>query len=172
MRTWCGRAALVTMAVLALGCNTMGRQPKLSNPTIEPATLKPGDSAVITVKATDKNKIIHRIVGTVQEDARMPLPLRDDGKAPDEAAGDNIWSLQVDVPFMAPPGQFTLELTAYDSRGQAIIVRKSRKETGPLTANCTLVIQYPPESVGTPGAPTPPESPPAQPPAETPAPAQ
>lgn len=135
----------VVMAATVMGCNTLGRQPRLENASIAPAALMPEQSAVITVKVVDKHGIVDRVVGVVQEDPRMKFPLRDDGVAPDQEADDNIWSLQVDVPFGAPPGQFTLELTAFNSKGDAIVVRKSKDEEGPLTATCMLVIEYPPE---------------------------
>lgn len=136
---------LMLLVVAAMGCNTLGRQPKLQDAAIVPATLKPGDSAVITVKVVDKERIIDRIVGVVLEDTRMKLPVYDNGVAPDVKAGDGIWSLQVDVPPMALAGQFTLELTAFNSKGEAIEVRKSKHEKGPLTATCTWVITAPPE---------------------------
>ena len=105
---------LMLLVVAAMGCNTLGRQPKLQDAAIVPATLKPGDSAVITVKVVDKERIIDRIVGVVLEDTRMKLPVYDNGVAPDVKAGDGIWSLQVDVPPMALAGQFTTQ--ASDAR--------------------------------------------------------
>lgn len=137
--------AIVLMAATVMGCNSLGRQPRLENASISPASLMPEQSAVITVKVVDKHDIVDRVVGVVLEDPRMKFPLRDDGVAPDQEADDNVWSLQVDVPFGAPPGQFTLELTAFNSKGDAIVVRKSKNEEGPLTTSCTLVIAYPPE---------------------------
>lgn len=136
--------AIVLMAT-GVGCNSLGRQPRLENASITPASLMPEQSAVITVKVVDKHEIVDRVVGVVIEDPRMKFPLRDDGVAPDREADDNVWSLQVDVPFGAPPGQFTLELTAFNSQGDAIVVRKSKNEEGPLTTTCTLVIANPPE---------------------------
>ncbi|MCC6486884.1 MAG: hypothetical protein IT364_05230 [Candidatus Hydrogenedentes bacterium] len=161
MKRTCAMLALTLLVVAALGCNTLGRQPKLQDATIDPATLKPGDSAVITVKVVDKQHIIDRIVGVVLEDTRMKLPVYDNGVAPDAKAGDGIWSLQVDVPPMALAGQFTLELTAFNSKGEAIEVRKSKHETGPLTATCTWVITAPPEEAAPPAEPAPAEAAPA-----------
>ena len=147
--------ALTLLAVAVAGCNTLGRQPKLQDAAIVPTTLKPGDSAVITVKVVDKQHIIDRIVGVVLEDTRMKLPVADNGIAPDVKAGDGIWSLQVDVPPTALAGQFTLELTAFNSKGEAIEVRKSKHETGPLTATCTWVITAPPEEAAPAAEPAP-----------------
>jgi len=164
MKRFAGVFAAFIIALAGVGCNTMGRQPKLQNATIEPAALKPGDSAVITVSVVDKYKIVQRVVATVVEDQRMKFKLRDDGTAPDAKAGDGIWTYPVKVPFMAPPGNFTLEITAYNSKGEAITVRKGGKETGPLTAETAWVIEYPPDGT----APAPPDAAAAPPVAEEP----
>lgn len=137
--------ALLVFLVAATGCNTMGRQPRLNDAKITPAALKPGESAVITVKVVDKYKIVSRVVGVVKEDQRMKFKLRDDGNPPDEKAQDGVWTLRVDVPFMASPGQFTLELTAFNSKNEPIEIKTGKGETGPLTATCTWSIEYPPE---------------------------
>lgn len=146
MKRFAGVLAAFVFVAAVSGCNTMGRQPKLENATINPAALKPGDNAAITVKVVDKHKIVQRVVATVTEDQRMKFKLRDDGIAPDEKAGDGVWSYSVRVPFMAPPGNFTLEITAYNEKGDAINVKKGQKEIGPLTATCTWSITYPPDA--------------------------
>ena len=109
------RLVCTTLVLLALaaGCNTMGRQPVMRQAFIEPPELKPGDSAVITVEIVDRFGIVDRVEGVVREDTRVKFKLRDDGLDPDEKAGDGIWSLRVDVPFQAPPGEFVLDVTAY-----------------------------------------------------------
>lgn len=146
MKRFAGVSAAIFLALAVTGCNTMGRQPKLQDAVISPAALQPGQSATITVKVVDKHKIIQRVVATVAEDQRMKFKLRDDGVAPDEKAGDGVWSYSVRVPFMAPPGNFTLEITAYNAKGEAINVKKGQKEIGPLTASTSWSITYPPES--------------------------
>ena len=131
--------------VAASGCNTLGRQPKFKNAEIEPSVLKPGDSAIITVRLVDKIRTVDKVVGVLPDYPGMKLALRDDGNPPDEKAGDGVWTLQVDVPFMAPPGQFVLDITAFDSDGDVVIVKHSDQSKGPLSTTCTLEIQYPPE---------------------------
>jgi len=163
MKRFAGVSAAVLIALAFAGCNTMGRQPKLQDAKIDPTALKPGDSAVITVKVVDKYKIVQRVVATVAEDQRMKFKLRDDGAAPDEKAGDGIWSYSVRVPFMAPPGNFTLQFTAYNSKGDAISVKKGQKDVGPLSASCTWVIEYPPDAAPAPAAAAPAADPAQQP---------
>jgi hypothetical protein len=148
-------ALVACVAAVAAGCNSLGRQPRLQDATISPAALKPGDSAVITIKVADKHQIIRRVVAVVKEDPRVKLRLHDDGTPPDAKAGDGIWSRQVDVPFMAPPGQFTLEITAYNSKDEPVLVKIAKGQTGPLTATCALAIEYPPGGAAGPQAPAP-----------------
>ena len=110
---------------------------------ITPADLKPGDTAVISVEVDDRDGIVRRVEGVVLEDPTIKLKLSDDGKPPDEEAGDNIWSLQVDVPFQAAPGDFTLELTAYRSDGSPVPVRTQESGTVPLRATIPVAIAAP-----------------------------
>jgi len=63
--------------------------------------------------------------------------------APDKKAGDNEWSLQVDVPFQAPAGQFTLQLTAFRSDGTPVPVRDKEGQTVPLSVSVPIAIGNP-----------------------------
>lgn len=136
----CG--VLVSLCAV-LGCNTLGRQPVIRHAAIEPTELKPGDVAVITVEIGDRHGIVDRVEGVVQEDPAIKFKLRDDGVDPDKKAGDGIWSLKVDVPFQAPPGEFTLEFTAFRADGQPIIVRDAAGAAVPLMTTFGLAIRYP-----------------------------
>jgi hypothetical protein len=132
----------IVLSVLA-GCGTIGGQPYLSDAAIKPATLSPGDTALVTVHVVDAHKIVNRVVAVVIEDSRMKFNLADDGQGPDSSAGDGVWSMQVDVPFMAPKGSYTLEFTAYDQDGQVIMVKDADLGKAPLSAVCELVIEHP-----------------------------
>jgi hypothetical protein len=139
MRGLQGAFAIVLAGAVLAGCNTFGRQPKMQDAAIAPAQLKPGDTAVVTVRTADKHDIIKRVEGVVREDQRLKLKLHDDGAAPDTAANDKIWSLQVDVPFQALPGSFNLDLTAYRSDGTPVPV-KHKGKTAPLTSTVPVTI--------------------------------
>jgi hypothetical protein len=134
-----------TVVLLAFfcGCNTTGRQPQFKSATITPAQLKPGDNAVITADVKDRHNIIRKIEGVVQEDPSIKLKLNNEGVAPDAKAGDNLWSLQVAVPFQAPPGSFLLQLTAYRADGTPVPVKTKGGKSEPLTATVPVVIQNP-----------------------------
>ena len=46
---------------------------------------------------------------------------------------------------MAPPGDFTLELTAYRSDGEAVRVKTKEGDVVPLSTACSFTIAYPAE---------------------------
>jgi hypothetical protein len=138
------RLALIIVLVFAAGCATMGkRQPELARAAIAPAQLKPGDTAIVTVQVEqDGHHLVHRIEGVVKDSPAIKFKLRDDGVDPDQKAGDGLWTLQVDVPFQAAPGDFVLELTAYRADGAALAVHREGS-TGPLTATIPIIIRNP-----------------------------
>lgn len=132
-------------ALLLTGCNTLSGQPAITRAGINPELLEPGTTAVITLAVKDKQEVVQRIEGIVLEDPRITFPLRDDGQPPDEKAGDNVWSMQVDVPFQAPPGAFSLEFTAYGPDGMPISTRDKEGQVTELKQTIPINIQYPPK---------------------------
>ena len=142
MNHFVGILAVCALAGLVGGCNTLARQPKLAEPKITPDQLKPGDTAIITVHVADRHHIIRKIEGFVEQDPRVKFKLRDDGVVPDEKANDHVWTMQVDVPFQAPPGDYVLEFTAYRSDGTPVPVRQKGK-TVPLKVSIPVSIRTP-----------------------------
>jgi len=144
-----GFAALLAAFTLG-GCATMTGQPSMGVAEIMPRDLKPGDTAVITVQIEDKFHIVHRVEGVVREDRTITFKFEDDGVAPDDKAGDGIWTIQVDVPFNAPPGDFHFEVSGYDINGKVLVVEDKKGEAAPLSTSFQLVIEYPAEGVAPP----------------------
>lgn len=134
---------LVAAGLLAAGCNTLAGQPRITAAGITPAAVRGGESAVISVTVKDKNLTVTKIEGTVKEDSRLRFALRDDGQDPDAKAGDGTWSLRVNVPEQAPPGQFTVELTAYNDQGLPVLVRDGDGAVGPLSQAFAVTIEAP-----------------------------
>ena len=136
--------AVSACAILLLaGCATVPQRPLIIEAGIQPAELIPGDSALITVAFKDRFRLVRGVKGVVVEDPTIEFALKDDGVAPDARADDGIWSLQVDVPFNAPPGGFQLDFKAYDSEGNVIVVPDANGEAQPLEASVTLTIRIP-----------------------------
>lgn len=145
MTRWQFVCVMVMLPALFPGCNTLSKQPAITRASIDPSDLRPGSSAVITLQVRDKHNVVRLIEGVVLEDPRITFRLRDDGHEPDIKAGDGVWSMQVDVPFQAPPGQFVLEFTAFGPDGQPVEVRDERGSVVPLKQSIPIVIHYPQE---------------------------
>ncbi len=143
MRRVAARVILLAMLAALAGCATMRKQPELVQAAIAPSQLKSGDTAIVTVQVTqDRHHLVRRIEGIVKDHPEIKFKLHDDGEEPDAKAGDGIWSMQVDVPFQAAPGDYVLELTAYRSDDTPVPVRVSGT-TGPLTASIPIIIRNP-----------------------------
>lgn len=149
-RCWAAAGLLITIA--CVGCATVTSQPHLSSAQILPNDLKPGDTAVITVKLDDKFGVVKRVEGVVKEDRTIKFKFEDNGAIPDDEANDGIWTIQVDVPFNAPPGQFNFEVTAYNEVGEVVVVDDKKGEAAPLATSFTLDIKYPEEPATPPAA--------------------
>jgi hypothetical protein len=142
----------------------MTQQPSMGAASILPHDLKPGDTAVVTVKIQDKFHVVKRVEGVVKEDRTITFHFTDDGTPPDDKAGDGVWTIQVDVPFNAPPGRFEFEVSGYDERGEMVVVDDKRGESTPLTSAVSLEIRFPEDAAPPPAAgATAPASPPAKP---------
>ena len=130
------------LPALLVGCATSARQPSMKAARISPQHLGPGDTAIITVDVSDRYDIVKRVEGVVKEDRTITFKLRDDGITPDKRAGDNTWTIQVDVPFNAPPGDFEFEVVAYNADGEVIVVHDENGEAAPLSVSFGLIIEY------------------------------
>jgi hypothetical protein len=144
--------AIASVAATA-GCASMHGQPRIESAYILPDQLQPGDTAVITVKVTDKFGVVNRLEGVVKEDQTITFDFQDSGVPPDDEAGDGIWTIQVDVPFNAPPGTFEFEVTAYTADGDIVVVDDEQGEANPLKSSFTLEIEYPDEPAAAPAEP-------------------
>jgi len=133
---------LMVVAMLAgAGCATVSRQPVMRDAELSVPELKPEETTLLTVKVKDKYAIVKRVEGVVREDTRIKIKLNDTGEFGDVKAGDGIWSRQVDVPFHAAPGEFTLDITAYNSKGDPVAVRDKQGDVKPLATTCKVVIK-------------------------------
>jgi hypothetical protein len=130
------------LAVTISGCATTGI-PQITHSVVEPSELGPGQIALITVELKDTNSIVDHIDGVVKNYPERKFRLIDDGTAPDVAAGDGIWTMEVSVPFQAPPGEHFINFTAYDNQGREIIVPDEDGHATALGTILRVVIAYP-----------------------------
>jgi hypothetical protein len=137
------RALLLACAIVAAGCQFGPRQPEMLNATIAPAVLQPGDTAIMSVQVRDRYGIVQRVEASVVGEDEIVFKLRDDGEPPDARARDGIWTLDVTVPFTAPPGPFEIEVRGYNATGELILVRSNKGDTLPLADSFTVEVRYP-----------------------------
>lgn len=128
---------------LLSGCAFTGGAPLMHSAQIMPVDLKPGDTAIITVQVDDKFKVVQKVEGVVKEDRTISFDFVDNGVAPDVKAGDGVWTIQVDVPFNAPPGTFEFEVVGFDENGEIVVIKDAQDEAAPLSTSFKLVIRYP-----------------------------
>ena len=134
---------IVTLLGLASACSTLPRETTVVRAGITPSELEPSDTAVMSVQLLDGLNRVRKVHGVIKQDPSLTFKLKDDGISPDAVAGDGIWTLQVDVPFNAPPGDFVLTMSMLDERGEPVLVQNEFGEIHPLTASFSLVIRYP-----------------------------
>lgn len=147
--------AIALVAALAAGCNTLGRQPRLTDAEIEPDVVAPGDVAVLSVEVKDKYDLVEDVKCAILDQYGKSLfefELVDDGTPPDVEAGDDVWTRMLESPFTAPAGQYTLRLTAYDAQGRPILV-KTKEGTRTLSTQLGVTVEYPPMPPGAPELP-------------------
>jgi hypothetical protein len=138
--------SIVLATALFVGCAATGGQPLMHSAQIMPADLKPGDTAVVTVRVEDKFGVVRHVEGVVKEDRTVKFDFTDSGAPPDAEADDEIWTIQVDVPFNAPPGTFEFEVTGYDDGDNVIVIEDEHGEAAPLQTSFKLEIRYPDEA--------------------------
>lgn len=133
---------VMALVVVCIGCAT-NSQPVMSSAQVEPENLNPGTTAILSVNIKDRYAIVSRIEGYIMEEPDIKLVFNDKGEEGDVKAGDGVWSLAVDVPQEAPPGDFVLELTAYNSKGEEINIREKGGEVKVLSTNLNISITLP-----------------------------
>ncbi len=131
----------VVVVCVASGCNTLARQPHLSEVNVSPNPVIPGQTVTLTVRITSIDPVVTKLEAVVREEPSMRLPLRDDGIAPDVTAHDNIWTHAIEVPFTAPSGVYNLDIHAYNKKGAPVMVRTAENSVVPLTAACEVRIE-------------------------------
>ena len=129
--------------VVCTGCTTHLEQPRISGAVMTPNQLNPGDAALVTVQVHDPYGIVEKVEGQVLEDTTVDFNFNDLGQEGDEVARDGIWTMKVEAPFNAPPGNFTFEISAYDSQGNLLVVLDENKEAVPMSTEVQLKIVFP-----------------------------
>lgn len=127
-----------------MGCGGGDRKaPEFRNASMEPAILSPGTSGLVTLEVADRFKVVWKVEGRLREDDRIVFEFNDTGENGDVVAGDDFWSIKVDVPFQSPPGEYHLEIVGYGASGDPVFVRNTEGDSVPLSALVDVVVRYP-----------------------------
>lgn len=138
------------VALVCCGCTTHLDQPRLTGAVMTPNELKPGEAALVTVHVHDPYNIVDSVEGRVLQDTTIEFDFNDEGKDADEVGNDGIWTMKVEAPFNAPPGNFTFEISAYNKSGDLLVVLDENKEAVPMSTEVQLTIVYPGDTAETP----------------------
>jgi hypothetical protein len=112
--------------------------------------LRPGQSAVASFKITYKgqptpvdirsSELVREASGKDPETRLAAITFQDDGVAPDEAAGDGVWTAAVNVPSGTPPCGLNL-LVDLSSNGESGRLAYPFIQTGPEPAQFTQQVR-------------------------------
>ena len=116
---------------------------KLEAPAVDARELLPGSSAQITVRAIDPKGQIDTITVGVKELSFL-ADLRDDGRAGDEVADDDVWWGLLTLRDDAAPGEYVIEFSAYGAYGALLMVENKAGEPEPLRARTVFTVPEPP----------------------------
>ena len=89
---------------------------------------KAGEIGMVAVNVTDTEGKIARIEVVPRGYPDYIFEINDKGLEGDKVAGDDIWSIEINVPFDAPYGKYYLDCTAYDSEGKPIMKKTEAGE--------------------------------------------
>jgi len=114
------------LALVAFGCE----QPiKWSiEPKVTPEPVKKDKKYVATCKVTGKLDTVGHVSAIPIVAPEFTMELKDDGKDPDQKAGDGIFTTTGDVPAEAEPGLYEIEFVVYDKKGDPIKVPDPKKK--------------------------------------------
>ena len=138
--TLCGVAFVGLVVALVSGCATTAQQPALSDAKVVPAEASPGDKTLVQVKLVDPQGLVSVVVAPVREFPQISFDLKDNRENGDAVAGDGIWSHAMEIPPVAPAGEYTWDFEAYDADINALEVTGEDGETVPLTAEATAEV--------------------------------
>ena len=132
--------SVIVVGGLITGCATPGHVPSFREAAIEPAQLAPEGQASITAHIQDQHGIVDRVEVEVAGDPDNAFELTQVEDGP-----TSVWTRDVDVPYNVPEGEYTVRFTAYDSRGEVVIVQDETGSDQPLRATTQMRVLMPEE---------------------------
>ena len=96
--------------------------------TAQTPAVKRGESAIVTVRFEVLSSQVISAKAQVREASRYFYVFNDNGCDADEQAGDNIWTGRLDIASIADPGEYHLDIRAFDVNWNPIFLSGTIKE--------------------------------------------
>jgi hypothetical protein len=116
----------------------MPLQPRFLSFEATPATVKPGETLLVTVGVDDPERRINTVAASLGD---LTIDLFDNGSNGDVTAGDGIWSNTITVPVGLGVGGHPLAIKAFNADGGPVIVKSPGGEDTPLTMETAVSVQ-------------------------------
>ncbi|HOE66336.1 MAG TPA: hypothetical protein PLO62_07400 [Candidatus Hydrogenedentes bacterium] len=109
-------------------------------PRIEPVAVRPGESLKISTRIADPDRQVDTVGVTIPQLDGQTFDLYDNGSNGDAQAGDGIWSYAFTLPPTAAPGQYALNIVAYDKNGTPLLVKAADGRSRLLQAQAPFTV--------------------------------
>ena len=96
--------------------------------TAQTPAVKRGESAILTVRFEGLSGQVISVKAQVREASRYFYVFNDNGCDADEQAGDNVWTSRLDIASIADPGEYHLDIRAFDVNWNPIFLSGTIKE--------------------------------------------
>jgi hypothetical protein len=90
--------------------------------------VKRGESAILTVRFEGPSNQVISVKAVVRESPQHAYVFNDNGRDNDVLAGDNVWTGRLDVVANVDPGEYHLEIRAFDMNWNPIFLSGTMKE--------------------------------------------
>jgi hypothetical protein len=102
----------------------------------QPSIVKRGESAILTVRFEGPPGYITSVKAAVREASQNMYEFNDDGRDEDDLAGDNVWTCRIDVVSNAVPGEYHLDIRAFDMNWNPVFrsgtIKEGRGDVGSI----------------------------------------
>ena len=108
---------------------------------IQTPAVKRGESAILTVRFEGPSNQVISVKAVVREAPQNIYVFNDNGRNGDDLAGDNIWTTRLDVVLNADPGEYHLDIRAFDMNWNPIFLSGTMKEGRGKQGSITLTVK-------------------------------
>jgi len=106
----------------------------------EPATAKPGDAVLVTVKVSDPDHAVDTVAAAV-DGAQGSTELYDNGTQGDATASDGIWTASLALSPQTTPGEHAITISAYNAAGNPVMKTAENQAPVALTVQVKITVQ-------------------------------